>query len=63
MPRLPGGTVRAVTRPRQIIGWNIYHSTRPDAEPVAFVPAEDAPGMTLEAEIALWLQDEERDGP
>lgn len=51
-----------MAEPRQIIGWNIYHSTRPDAEPVAFVPAEDAPGMTLEAEIALWLQDKERDG-
>ena len=42
---------------RRIIGWNIYASTRPDAEPVAFVPAEEAPGMTLEAEIALYLQD------
>jgi hypothetical protein len=48
-----------VSEPRQIIGWNVYGSTRPDAEPVAFIPAEDAPGMTLEAEIALYLQDQE----
>lgn len=48
-----------MSKVRRIIGWNIYGSTRPDAEPVAFVPAEDAPGMTLEAEIALYLQDQE----
>ena len=42
----------------QIIGWNVYHSTAPDAKPVAFIPAEDAPCMTLEAEISLWLQSE-----
>ncbi len=39
-----------------IIGWNLYTSIAPDAEPVAFIPAEDVPGMTLEAEIGLYLQ-------
>ena len=43
---------------RQIIGWNVYHSTAPDAKPAAFIPAEDTPGLTLQAEIALYLQDE-----
>lgn len=39
-----------------IIGWNIYYSTAPDAKPDGFIPAEDVPGMTLEAEISLYLQ-------
>jgi hypothetical protein len=47
-----------VSEPRQIIGWNIYESMAPDAKPARFIPAEDVPGMTLEAEIALWLRDE-----
>jgi hypothetical protein len=47
---------------RRITGWNVYHSTAPDARPVEFIPAEDVPGMTLEAEIALYLEDQER-GP
>lgn len=39
-----------------ITGWNVYYSTAPDAKPAAFIPAEDVPGMTLEAEISLYLQ-------
>ena len=45
-------------RVRRIAGWNVYYSTAPDAQPAGFIPAEDVPGMTLEAEIALYLQDQ-----
>lgn len=48
---------------RQITGWNVYGSTAPDAKPCMFIPAEDVPGMTLEAEIALYLQDSDGDSP
>ena len=49
---------RPVKRVRRIAGWNVYYSTAPDAQPAGFIPAEDVPGMTLEAEIALYLQDQ-----